>query len=384
MRKSRLRIAKNFGFWLMTSSVLTFLFAASGEGFSQTLFEPGTFQGLLQSDSNNDESFGFITITLTASGKFSMRFNLGVNRIGHHSYSKTGTFTNGVYHFEGPQVFDTRYAVARFIDLQLEPADAPTKITGSVSDSTHTSIVESERIAHFDSLNPAPQMGRYTFLLLNPGDPSLPAGAGFGTMNIARTGRLSMRGRSADGQTFRAAATAVTVGERCPVFAKLGSFTKGILCGWLNFQETTESDFSGTLTWLGPEVPGPNNAFVPEFSGNVQAVGSRYFVPAGTQVLQTLSATNNVQLTLSAGGLETPIERNLTLTSANRFIFSPVLPGHTLSVRASTGLFTGRFLHSDNHLKAFRGAILQKQNYGAGQFVDFEGQAGNVDLQPAP
>ena len=360
------------------------MLGATFESFGQTLFEPGTFQGLLQSDSDNDESFGFITFALTASGKFSMRFNLGVNRIGRHSYAKTGIFTNGVYHFEGPEVTDTRYAVARFIDLQLEPTQqAPTKITGIVSDSTHTSTVELERIARFDSLNPAPQMGRYTFLLLNPGDAGIPAGTGFGAMTVARTGRLSISGRSADGRTFRRA-TAITVGERCPVFATLGGSTKGILSGWLNFQETTESDFSGTLIWLGPEVPGPNNAFVPEFSGNVRDIGSRYFVPPRTPVLQISSFTNNVRLTLGSGGLEMPIERNLTLTSANRFIFSPLLRGDALSVRVSTGLFTGRFLHSDIHSTVFRGAILQKQNRGAGQFVDLEGETGNVELQPVP
>ncbi|MEO5804621.1 MAG: hypothetical protein ABIR24_13935 [Verrucomicrobiota bacterium] len=383
MTKSRLGGSLNSAFWLLASTLLAFFFGAPAEGFSQILFEPGVFQGVLQSDSNNDESFGFITIALTASGKFSMRFNLGVNRIGHHSYSKTGTFTNGVYHFEGPEVADTRYAVARFIDLQLEPGQSPMKINGTVTDSTHTSTVELERIAYFDALNPAPQMGRYTFLLLNPGDPGLPAGSGFGTMIIARSGRLSMSGRSADGRTFSRAA-AVTVGERFPIFAKLGGSTKGILSGWLNFQETTESDFSGTLIWLGPEVPGPNNAFVPEFSGNVQAVGSRYFVPPGTQVIQTSSATNNIGLTLNSGGLETPIDQTLTLTSANRFIFSPVLPGAALSVRPLTGLFSGRFLHSDNHSTVFRGAILQKQNRGAGQFVDLEAETGNVDLQPVP
>lgn len=181
-----------------------------------------------------------------------MRFNLGVNRIGHHSYYKTGIFTNGAYHFEGPAVADTRYAVARIIDLQLEPAEAPTKITGTVSDFTHTSTVELERIAHFDAANPAPQMGRYTFLLLNPSDPGLPAGTGFGTVTVASTGRLSIRGRSADGRTF-SRGTAVTVGERFPIFAKASGSTKGIFIWMVEFSGNTGERFFRDidLAWAG-------------------------------------------------------------------------------------------------------------------------------------
>jgi hypothetical protein len=190
-----------------------------------------------------------------------------------------------------------------------------------------------------------------------------------------------MSGRSADERAFVRSA-ALTVNGRWPVFTKLGGSTKGILCGWLTFAETPESDFAGTLTWLGPEVPGPNNAFVNEFSGNVSVVGNRFFAPRGTPLLQTTSSTNNVRLVLNGGGLETPIERDLTLSPQNRFTFSDRRLGDSLSASASRGTFTGGFLHSDGHREIFRGAILQKQNFGGGHFVDREGQPGSVEFRP--
>ena len=351
------------------------------DSFAQSVFGPGIFQGLLQSDSDNDESFGFMTLTLKATGTFTMKFNLGVNRVGHHAYSKAGQFRDvGSYHFDGPAVTDTRYAIARIIDLQLDSVDSPTLIHGMVSDGTHSSTIELERVTVFGAGSSAAQTGRYTFLFANPEEPGFPHGFGFGTVTVSSKGRISASGRSADGMSFRQTA-ALTVGGRWPIFAKLGGSTKGILSGWMSFEEKTNSDFAGPLIWLGPEVPGPNNAFVPEFSGTVSAVGSRYVAPSG-KVLQTSDSTNNAHLTLGEGGLQMPIERDLTLTPANKFIFTDGVKPDALSVSPSTGFFTGRFLHSEGETDVFRGVILQKQNFGGGFFFDRGGEVGRVVLQP--
>jgi hypothetical protein len=364
--------------------VLGFLFFL-GASLQMFGIEAGSFQGILQSDSNNDESFGFITLKLNSSGSFSMKFNLGVNKIGHHSYSRSGQFdSSGHYHYEGPEPTGadaTRYAIARIIDLQLDNTDSPQTITGEVTDLTHSSTVEIERVGVFNSANPAPQSGNYTFLIFNNGDAGLPRGTGFGTAKISSAGKIKASGRSADGRTFHQSA-AVTVSGRWPVFAKLGGNTGGILSGWLIFQETAQDDFSGNLVWLGPEEPGPNHAFVPEFSGTVFADGSRYNLQKGAMVLQTSSSENNVHLNLSDGGIETPIDRDLTLTSKNKFIFPDKMAGDALSVKSKSGLFTGKFMHPDGKVVTFRGAILQKQNAGAGQFVDPNGEIGNAQLTP--
>ncbi len=360
---------------------LTCLLGEMPKLFGQTTFEPAVFQGLLQSDSDNDESFGFITLALARSGSFTVRFNLGVNKIGHHSYAKTGRFdANGAFHFEGPEVTDTRYAIARIIDLQLDNGSAPTQIHGIITDLTHSSTVEMERVAGSNSSNPTPEAGYYTFLFSDSGATGIPPGYGYGSATINRVGRISARGRAPDGMTFSRSAS-LTVNNRWPFFTTLGGKTRGILSGWLAFEESPATDFAGQLIWLGPEQPGPNQAFVPEFSGTVSVAGSRYAAPAGS-VIEMNSSTNNLHLSMSGGGLETSMARDLTLTSANKSIFSPRLEGDALSVNRTTGLFSGSFLESNNRTVIFRGAILQKQNIGGGYFVNRNGEAGQVVLSP--
>jgi hypothetical protein len=348
------------------------------DGIAQS-FGSGTFQGIIQSDSNNDESFGFITLVLTRTGAFSMRFNLGVNNVGRHAYAMSGKFDeSGHYHFEGPDPHNTRYAVARVIDLQLNSIGSPTKISGDVTDLTHSSTVEIERVATATLANAAPEAGAYTFLFAS-NDSGIPGNTGFGRVVVTRAGHLVAAGRSADGRPFSQSAN-VTINDRWPVFAKMAGTTNGVLSGWVNFNQTASSDFTGQLTWIGPEVPGPNHAFVPEFSGETSVIGSRYFAPGGSTVLEVDSSPNNVRLTLTDGGLETSINRNLTLTGGNKFVFSPKITGDSLVVNPATGLFNGTFLHSDGRVYLFRGAILQKQNRGGGEFVDRAKEGGDVSL----
>lgn len=312
-----------------------------------------------------------------------MRFNLGVNKVGIHSYAMTGTYdTNGHYHFEGPVVRDTRYAIARIIDLQLDSPTSPHAITGFVTDGTHTSTVELERLATFSASSPAPEQGRYTFLCSDPTLPYPYHGSGFGTVALKNNGRIVVRGRAPDGRIFSQSAS-LTENGRWPLFAKMAGATNGILSGWLAFRKTVESDFSGPLVWLGQERPGPNNAFVnAHVSTNLSVAGARYTPPPRQPLFQTSATTNDIHLSLSEGGLANTIERNLTLTETRRLIFNPKNIGDALSVKSATGLFTGKFLHPAGYIIPFRGAILQKQNRGGGQFVERSGVGGVVVLTP--
>jgi hypothetical protein len=370
---SRIKIV-NCSFCL---AALLFLFGPVTNVFS---FGTGHFQGIIESDSNNDESFGFIGLTLSANGTFSLKFNLGVNQVGQHIYIKSGKFNqSGHYHFEGPDPHDTRYAVARIIDLQLDSIDSPTRITGDMTDLTHSSTVRMERVAVATLANAAPEAGAYTFAFSST-DSGLVHGPGVGRVVITRLGHLVASGRTPDGRIFSQTAN-VTVYDNWPVFAKAQGNTNGILSGWLNFQETADSDFSGELTWLGPEVPGPNHAFVPAFSGTVSTVGSRYIQHSGP-VLNINSSLNNVGMTFSGGNLNDPIVRNLTLSSANVFTFSPKFAGDSLVVNPYTGVFNGTFKHSDGRIYPLRGVILQKSNQGVGHFVPRGGNSGTVTLDP--
>lgn len=51
----------------------------------------------------------------------------------------------------------------------------------------------------------------------------------------------------------------------------------------------------------------------------------------------------------------------------------------TMTLAPATGLFTGTFLDIGNKSRTFKGAVLQKQNRGAGLFKG-NGQTGTVEV----
>ena len=344
-------------------------------------FGAGSFVGIIQSGSNNDEGFGFAILTLAKNGVFSMRFNVGVNYVGRHSYVKTGKFdSSGRWQISGPAPTDTRYEIPVNMTLQLDSIDNPTRVSGSLNDYTHSSNISMERVFVASRGNPASQAGVYTFLFSATRQPD-PTGTGWGRAIVTPTGVIGAAGRTPDGRAFAQTAW-VTVYNHWPVFTKMAGITNGIFSGWLSFNNTSSSDFSGQLTWIGPEVPGPNHAFVPQFVTSINLVGSRYTLPYRTTILQLNSNTNNVHLTFTDGGLENEIDKNVTMLPNDRIIFNPVQRGQTLLFYPAWGLFAGTFQHTDGRFYIYRGAILQKQNYGGGQFVTIDHDSGAITIRP--
>lgn len=348
--------------------------------FAQT-FGAGTFEGIIQSGSDNDEGFGLVILTLAKTGVFTMRFNVGLNRVGRHSYVKVGKFdSSGRWQISGPAPTDTRYEIPVNMTLQLDSIDNPTQITGNLNDYTHSSSIAMERIFVASRGNPASQVGLYTFLFSATHEPD-PNGTGWGRAVVTSTGVISWAGRTPDGRAFSQAAN-LTVFNHWPIFTKMAGVTNGIFSGWLNFSSSSSSDFSGQLTWIGPEVPGPNHAFVPRFVTSINVVGNQYTVPRRTTILQLNSDTNNIHLTFTDGGLENEIDKDATMLPNDRVLFNPAVRGQTLLFYPAWGLFAGTFQHSDGRFYVYRGAILQKQNYGAGQFVTRDLDSGSVTITP--
>jgi hypothetical protein len=343
-------------------------------------FGTGTLQGIIWSESNNDEGFGLMTLTVTKTGTFTMRFNVGINSVGHHYYARTGKFdSSGHYHLSGPAPTDTRYEIPVNMDLQLDSIDNPTKVSGELDDYTHSSHIQLERIFTWSRGNMSQNAGVYTFLFNGTHEPD-PLGTGYGRAVVSPTGYMTWSGRTPDGKSFVQGAY-TTIYNNWPVFTVMAGVRYGIFSGWLNFADQRDTDFSAQLTWIGPEEPGPNHAFVPQFVTSINLDGSRYVPLArGQTVLNLNSSTNNVHLTFTDGGLEGQIDRDLTLTSRNTFLFNPRQRGDSLVVTPAWGYFTGTFQHTDGRIYVYRGAILQKQNRGGGQFVTIDHDSGGVSL----
>ncbi|MDB6058611.1 MAG: hypothetical protein JWO95_2455 [Verrucomicrobiales bacterium] len=375
------------GKWAVRCSVTALLLtlAHSLPAIAQTTFGTGTFQGIIDSDSDNDEGFGFIRLTLNKTGTFTMAFNVGVNAVGHHYYVKVGKFdSSGHWSISGtapdPGSYNTRYELPINMSLQLDSIDNPTRITGELDDYTHSSHIEIERIFVASRGNLSPHAGSYTFLFAGTHQPD-PDGTGWGRAIVSPYGYIYAYGVTPDGRPFAQGAN-VTVYDRWPVFTKMAGVVNGIFSGWLNFDDRSDSDFTSQLTWIGPEEPGPNHAFVPQFVTTINVVGSRWVYTPHMTALQLNSVTNNIHLTFTDGGLENQIDRNLTLNQFNRVIFAPHQLGDSMYVLPTIGLFGGTFKHTDGRIYLFRGAILQKQNYGGGQFVTIDHNSGSVNFNP--
>ena len=201
--------------------------------FAQT-FGTGTFEGIIQSGSNNDEGFGYVVLTLARTGVFSMRFNVGVNSVGHHAYVKTGKFdSSGRWSISTSADWMQDYEIPVNMTLQLDSIDNPTRITGNLDDYTHSSSISMEHIFVASRGNLAQQAGSYTFLFSANHQPD-PSGTGWGRVIVWSSGLISCAGRTPDGRAF-SQATYVTVYDNWPVFTKMAGVINGIFSGWLIF-----------------------------------------------------------------------------------------------------------------------------------------------------
>lgn len=361
-------------------SALIVLFAchlqSRGADTSSGSFISGTFRGLIQAQSFNDESYGFFTFALTRSGAFSGRFTYGKN-----SYPLHGKFNpDGSYRFEGPD-YRTHLARPRFIDLQLSPADGSGIVTGNITDLTHDATLSGDRARNYSPGDSATYVGSYTFGIRPAATDNAPRGSGFGRVTVDSFGRVAVTGFTGDGTPFTEG-TSLAVGGRWPMYARLPG-TAGVISGEMIFRDTSESDFDGSITWLGTEVPFVSDivrAYVNNFVVQVDVVGSRYRYNPGTPVLNLNLASPNARLNFAGGAVDGEINKAISLSTRNQVLFVPRGAGDSMTVSPTLGFFTGSF-YADRRLGRFRGVVLQKQNAGVGFFLE-GGQAGNVWLLP--
>ncbi len=339
-------------------------------------FVPGTFRGLIQAGSLNDESFGFFVFSLTRSGTFSGRFTYGKN-----VYPLRGRFNaDGSYSYEHPD-YNTHLARPRFINLQLSPADGSSDVNGTITDLTHNATVNGERTRVYTLNDPAPYAGYYTFCIRPPNQAGAPEGSGFGRVSVDRYGHIVVGGIMAGGRPF-SQATTLAEGGRWEMYARL-SGNAGLISGSMTFRDLSGSDFDGTITWLGPEEPFANEvvrAYVNNFAVNAAVAGSAYRYLPGNPVLNVDFTAPNAQLTFAGGAIDTSVSRSITISPRNLVSFEPRSPGDAMAISPGTGFFAGTFFANGTSLARFRGAILQKQNIGVGYFNE-SGQVGNVTLR---
>jgi hypothetical protein len=219
--------------------------------------------------------------------------------------------------------------------------------------------------AVFCKTNPASFAGKYTFVVLgSPGSTLAPEGDSYGTASMDSNGLVKVKGYLADKNSFAAKVPVARSGQ-WPLYASLYS-GKGALLGWAAFTNQAATDFEGVLSWNKPVIS--TAIYYPGgFSSEAALLGSRYAAPVGP-TNRVLNLSNSVVL-LSGGNLSPSFTNDVVLGLGSKVTNASA---HNLKVSftLSSGLFSGSFTPTnDTKSVSFKGAVLQKANYGAGHFL---------------
>ncbi|GEP44323.1 Calx-beta domain-containing protein [Brevifollis gellanilyticus] len=375
----------------------------------------GTYKGLARpsettvpSHSNN----GLVDIAVTAAGSFSGKLTIdglvlpfsGV--IGNNGIARIGA--SGVDKFRVERPNKPAFEISFALDLSSTPGVK--RITGTVTEYRRATLVGTSSLtaerAGFGKTASVPanytgNKGAYTFVVpVQPQSSAFnaqdyPQGDGVGTATVKADGSVTLAGTLADGTKFTASSVLwanLSLPLYVELYAKAGSFG-----GTITFNDLLPaSDFSGTnLFWFRPYQNLQHYPYGwPEGLATVLN-GAKYVVGA-TSSLGTLPPANadlgNAALEFTDGLLSEDVTKAVNVDVKDKATNAPVADkSFSLSITQASGLFSGKFTHTDGTQPAFSGVVYQKgsQRGGYGHFLsstpkvrDGTGEAGAVTLSP--
>jgi len=254
------------------------------------------------------------------------------------------------------------------VTISLAASGALTGTLTNVNDNSQLTLTSALPAAAPKSL-----VGSYTAQLpLASAETTLPAGNGYGTILISKSGSATFTGYFGDGTPVIVHGSLVEGNTWAFYFAKAQTKTAGaeLVLGTLT-PNTSPIGFTGTLDWFcqpNAKAPYPDG-----FAAEIALTAGAY-KPAVVNY-----TTANV--TLSGGDLATPLVVPIDI-SKKEIVTAPSGPtGFTLKLTTATGLFTGSFLDTGNVKRTFNGALLQSQSSGEGFFQETNGLTGSVIIQ---
>ncbi len=328
----------------------------------------GVFKGLFYNTNEvQNSNAGCFTLTMTASGAYRATVqNQGRNYAVSGAFNAAGHATNTIL----------RAGVSALtVNWQADLADTD-YLGGTVSDGRTVATLDGGRDV-FTAARPTTHAGRYTLVIPGAdGATNSPAGDGYGAVVVDADGDVHLSGRLADG-TAIVQNTALSKNGEWPVCLALYQ-GKGLLIGWLQFADDGTNDLAGTVRWMKPVQP-TSVLYKAGFSVNTDVIGSRYVAPSGTNKM--LNITNGV-VVLSGGNL--PSSSNAVTFGASSKLVNNGTNTLKLLFTRTTGLFSGTFKETGGtKIYAIKGAVLQRQNEGAG-YAPGTNQSGRVVFQAAP
>jgi hypothetical protein len=326
-----------------------------------------TYSGLVYPsvDVTHDNS-GFFTTKTTTKGKFSAKLTLAGKK---HSFS--GTFSDAG---SWSGLVNRKGATPLEVTLQADMQEGDV-LTGEVSDGSWTANLVADKAA-FSKANPAPQAGRYTFILPGSEDSSVaPGGSGVGTVNVNSAGVLKFAGVLGDGTKVTQSVPLSAEGD-WPLHAALYKGA-GSIIGWMTIDPDAGNAVSGLVDWFKQSHAKSKN-YPSGFVHQTTAIGSTYQFIKGQPVLDL---PEGGVLSLENGGLSDPVIHDITLDSANK-VTNLTDSKSKIKITTSSGLFKGKVTNPDTGKSVpVTGVVLQNQNYGAGHFINGT-ETGSVYLGP--
>ncbi|MFN7139710.1 MAG: immunoglobulin domain-containing protein, partial [Limisphaerales bacterium] len=362
----------------ITSQVATLTINLSEDPFSQAA---GAYHGLFyETDGIRLESAGYLTIKVKTNAGYSGKMLLDGNSISFSGKFPAEGITNRI-------VARTKFGKAPLL-LNLQLDFGADRIIGSVVSSNWIAPLLADQVSNTNHANVS---GKYTLLLPGSDDrDNAPTGYGYAAVTIRTNHKVSLSGLLADNHKAKQSSFVSKQGH-WPFFmqAYVGTSVvaeganwrtnrdyKGAVIGWLTVESEPEPSLTGAVSWI---KNGWTNEFYKDgFTHQTNIIASYYLPPVkGTRALEMTNGT----LSFSAGDLPAVQTNEVTLLPNNSFQTSSKT-NLKMSIAAATGLIKGNFTHPGfETLVPFKGAVLQKQGFGAGFFMGTN-EAGSMFLAP--
>jgi len=359
--------ARTISFVMQTNITLHATFVPSPFGPAA-----GNYQGVFYGEDSDwhTKDAGSFSASVTGDGAFtaSIRFSDVSYVTGGTKCSVSGVLSaNGNY--EG-----TMPGSGVRLRLHLDPGTRV--MTGFVQYTIYGIDLSAElravRAAFNSKTNPTSLAGTYTLLM--PGsDPSssAPAGCGFCSVKVSRSGAISVLGNLADGSAFSQKTILSEQGD-WPFYPSIKG--GGLTSGWITFSNDVSGDIAGQVRCIRPSQ---RRLYLSGYETQMAVIGSAFRFTSGMPVLNL----TNGQARFSSGNLWQSFTNWISLAPKGKCVN---LSENKLSLTfsSSAGTFKGTVVDpATGGPVSFKGAVLQRFNLGGGYFRGTN-ESGLVWIEP--
>ncbi|HYF36590.1 MAG TPA: choice-of-anchor D domain-containing protein, partial [Prosthecobacter sp.] len=327
----------------------------------------GNYVGRVARSGLNGSLGGRIDLTVTPTGTFTGSLTMGVTK-----HALKGVLDIDVDQTAAGNPPRVVLAIPRAgkpaptpLDLELEIDNNAFTANSKISaDGDEAAIVGWRQVWH-TTLNAAGAYeGYYTMIFrLGAAVAGAPQGSGYGSFKVAKDGKLTLAGRTADGELVTCAGFIGPSGQVVVYQALYAVAVKGSLLGQLQVGLAgvpADNTLSGALDWIRPPNLAASARIYELGFGNptpvpLDAIGGKYTGAAATMILGlTTAGTDNARLVFTEGGVadsRRDPDVVLDVGLSNKITLPPVgaenEAGVKLTVAAATGIFSGTFVLDD-------------------------------------